>query len=66
MKRKQRKIGVVTPKKRCRFCFKEIPIILDVMHAHVLEYHLQDLSEIGVSDEELEAFQKGYSWELMT
>lgn len=63
MKQKRVKFGQVTPRKRCRFCLKEIPLRLDLMHAHVLQYHLEDLAEIGVPQEELEIFKLGFRME---
>lgn len=60
---RRRRIGVQREWQQCRFCGAKVERELMAMWEHVKELHYAD--EIGVSQEEWSAFEKGIQWEKM-
>jgi hypothetical protein len=65
MKKKRKyKIGEIKP--RCRFCQQRVSNYIQDQHQHMMQFHLTDLLEAGIPQEEIDLFKEGFKWELST
>lgn len=64
MKRRKFKIGEMKP--RCYLCGQRVSNYIQDLHSHIMQYHLLELEERGVPQEELDLFKKGFTWEPST